>query len=123
PASMVFAPDPPKKWPRSDVPGFTLPNGARIVEIRGWLRAVDDGPNGTDPDWHLHIEPDPAWLDEIGVNWTTFFKVGDILMMGLDPLTDDSDQHARVATPTMHLEVNGWQQDQHPGIAPPADWT
>jgi PASTA domain len=123
PASMVFAPDPPAKWPRRDVPGFTLPNGARIVEVRGWLRAVDDGPNGSDPDWHLQIEPDPEWLDGIGVNWTTFFKVGDILMMGLDPLTDDADQHARVATPTLHLEVNGWQQDKHVGEAPPADWT
>jgi hypothetical protein len=123
---MVFAPDPPKRWPRNDVPGFTLPNGARIVEVHGWLRAVSGEANANEPvnpDWNLQIEPDPAWLDEIGVNWTTFFKVGDILMMGLDPLTDDADQHARVATPTLHLEVNGWQQDKHPGIAPPANWT
>jgi hypothetical protein len=105
---------------------ITAPNGARIVEVRGWLRAVSGKANANEPvnpDWNLQIEPDPEWLDEIGVNWTTFFKVGDILMMGLDPLTDDSDQHARVATPTLHLEVNGWQQDKHPGEAPPADWT
>lgn len=35
PCSAVFPPANPKFWARTDVPGFSLPNGARIVELRG----------------------------------------------------------------------------------------
>jgi hypothetical protein len=122
PSSVVFAPDNPKHWARTDVPGVTLPNGSHVAEIRGWLRAVSATANGSDPDWSLQIEPDPAWLDAIGVNWATIFKVGDILAMGVNPLTNDADQHARAATPTFHIECNGWQDSKHPGVARPSDW-
>lgn len=148
PASVVFAPNHPKKWARSEIPGYTTPNGSRIVEIRGWLRGVDGGPNPNDPDWHLQLEVDPAWLDHIGADWHTFFKVGDMIQMGLDPLVDAKDpsiaDHTKwAATPSLHVEVNGWDRTYkqagaggHPGteanngypnyvssVAPPKDWT
>ena len=63
-----------------------------------------------------------AWAIGCGANWQTIFKVGDILAMGIDPLTDDADQHARAATPPFHLECNGWEYAKHPGVARPADW-
>jgi hypothetical protein len=137
PSSMVFPPTiadgwaPPraKWWPRGDVPGITLPNGARVVEIHGWVVGVEEAPNDVDPDWHLDIEPDPAWLDAIGVDWPTIFRLGDILAMGINPQTND--RFSWVTTPVFHVELNGWPENPsaHPGdhwtkgAHRPADWT
>jgi len=121
PSSVVWPPNPPERWARNDVPGISLPNGSRLVELRGWLVGVDNVANATDPDWHLQLEPDPNWLDQIGVDWATFFKVGDILNMGRSVVSDPQDYQARAATPTIHIEVNGWDPTKHTG-AQPRDW-
>jgi hypothetical protein len=123
PSSAVFPPDRFRHWPRHDVPGVTLPNGSRVVELRGWLRGeMPTNANAADPDWPLQLEPDPAWLDAIGVDWGAIFKVGYILAMGINVLTDPAKPHAHAATPTLHIECDGWQDDKHPGVARPGDW-
>jgi hypothetical protein len=122
PSSVVWPPNPPHRWARNDVPGISLSNGSRLVELRGWLIGVDDAVNTDDPDWRLQLEPDPRWLDQIGVDWHTFYKVGDILAMG-KCVSDPDDYQARAAIPTIHLEVNGWDPAKHAGAQPPKDWT
>jgi hypothetical protein len=102
--------------------------GARIVELRGWLRVVGQTPTG-DPDWHLDLEVDADWLQKIGADLTTFFKVGDLIRDGhVDPLyeSDPPEQpttpHWAVAvTPVLKAELNAWNSTQN--IPRPADWS
>lgn len=143
PASMVFAPplagvpgtnnvwDPPTnvKWyPRQEVPGVTLPNGSHLVELRGWVYSIDG--QGGDPDWHMSVDLDPAYLDSIGIDWPTFFKVGDILNNGA---TDEGIQpvptsHISFASrPMLKIELDGWPNPNGGGNFPdaehkPTDW-
>lgn len=139
--SFLFPPglgnwwDPPQaKWfPRLEVPGLTLPNGARVTEMRGWLIEVDHNPNDPcgEADWHLWLEPDPVWLDRIGVDWTTFVKVGDILDRPdnntLPPIVASPDFTSCAAVPHIKMEVCGWPTKNWPtvtqGKPAPADWT
>ena len=147
PPSVVFPPDNYSKWPRPEVPGYSLPNGSHVTELRGWLRHVDGrDANPDDPDWHIDLEVDPAWLDHLGANWQTFFKVGDILKSGFDapqPISDPPDFTGVASTPVIHVEFNGWDvtysqpydkdgqnltvsSRQHrytSSVAAPADWT
>jgi hypothetical protein len=55
------------------------------------------------------------------VDWHSFYKVGDILAMGLC-VSNPDDFQARAATPTIHLEVNGWDPAKQTGMLP-KDWT
>jgi len=125
PSSMVFGPNqdgsaPGTRWPRTEIPGLFLPNGVQVVELRGWLRDAKPTGNNDDPDWALQIEVDPDWLDQLGVDPGMFVKVGDILAMGGDPQGPHS---AYVATPTLHIEVNGWRDAKQLGRTKPHDWT
>jgi hypothetical protein len=146
PSSAVFPPqraeywDPAqgtaKWWPRADTPALPLRNGATVIELRGWLTdAPDSGPNGKDPDWHAALELDPAWLDHLGVDWHSFYKLGDILGQGapiskLDPPAG-STGGALLAQPVIHIELNGFPTTvksdyDWPGAydqACPRDWT
>jgi hypothetical protein len=86
--------------------------------------------NAIDPDWHFFFEPDPYWLEQLGIDWTTFFKVGDILNNGINPLTLNAFD-AYVATPAIQVELNGFPDDtvnynkyDWPGATHrPADWS
>lgn len=131
--ALYWDTDPAKWWPRLDVPGITLLNGARVTEIRGWLvyvaPAVND-PCGQDC-WHLWILPDPVWLERIGVDWATFVKLGDLFNRSdagtPPPLPGSSpDQTAYVAVPVIELEPTGWPTTNWPytaSTAHPNDWT
>lgn len=137
--SFLFPPklaslwEPPQaKWfPRPEVPGLTLPNGARVTEIRGWLISVDNNVNDPchEADWHLYLEPDPVWLDRINADWATFVKVGDILNRpsSLPPIVVSPDTTSCAAVPCIEIEVCGWPSTNWPivtlGKPPPADWT
>jgi len=136
PSSMVYnanggvSGSPPRgKWfTRAEVPGVMLPNGNRVVEVRGWVQWIGTGPSGADPDWDFYLEPDPRWLDQMGVNWESFVKVGDCL----NPppalvLTGSNDYHAWAGTPHIEFEVCGFPADRttfnFPWVAqPPHDW-
>ncbi len=132
PSSMVYdaarsiqGSPPLGKWfPRSEVPGVTLPNGNRVVEIRGWLYSIDSGANGTDPDWGLGLEPDPRSLDSLGVDWTSFIKIGDLLN-GPYPkqLTSADDIRAWAGIPHVQMEVCGFPPSNFPWVTLlPTDW-
>jgi len=99
PPSMVFPPsrangwmtvrgaNTAKWWPRRITSAVSLPNGVSLVTLRGWLVSPPDphpgGDNNTsDPDVGFAFEPDPAWLDQMGVDWRSVFLVGDILSTG-----------------------------------------
>jgi hypothetical protein len=124
PPSMVIGPNqngskPGTRWARTEVPGVLLPNGVNVVELYGWLREASQTGNQQDPDWHFGIEPDPAWLEHLGVDLTTFIKVGDILHMGVDRV---GDWTAVAATPVMHIELDGWRDSVQVGRTKPQDW-
>ncbi len=129
-ASLIFPPQGENAWgtpktkffPRLEVPGLTLPTGAHVTEIRGWLFGIT--PNGTE-DWHLDIEPDPEWLDRIGVDWTTFVRVCDILDRGDTaplPFPDPNELRGCAAIPRIHLEVVPTPSVMWPNAVPPTDW-
>jgi hypothetical protein len=125
PPSMVIAPNQigataGTRWARTEVPGVMLPNGVQVVELYGWLRSAEQLGNTVDPDWHFGVEPDPEWLERLGVDLTTFVKVGDILMMGADRVGDHT---AVSATPILHVEVDGWRDSAQVGRTKPRDWT
>lgn len=111
--SLVFPPQGLSNWgtsqtklfPRLEVPGLTLPTGAHVTEIRGWV--FGSAPNGAE-DWHLDIELDPEWLDKIGADWTTFVRVGDVLSRGDTApaiFPDPTDSYGCAAIPRIHCEV------------------
>ena len=125
----MFAPDRARWFPRTEIPGTTRPNGAHIVEIRGWLTdlGVDENKNprnpyeDSDPDWHWRLEPDPGWLVQQGVDLGIFVNVGNILF---------GDQQGTptlwmaASTPIVAIELNGYRAlPDHFGKPPPADWT
>jgi hypothetical protein len=126
-----WAPPHAKWFPRLEVPGLTLPNGAHVAEIRGWLRMVF--PTVNDPcgqaDWHLWLEPDPLWMKRIGADLSTFIKVGDIFNRpddgSLPPVVSSPDSTSFAAVPGFELEYCGWPTNnwKYTLTTPrPADW-
>jgi hypothetical protein len=107
PSSMVFGPDgdcspPGTRYPRSELPGVTLPNGCRVVELHGWLHPHDIAPGG-DPDLSYGFTPDVTYLEARGVDFATFVTVGDIIVNA------KASNHAKAAAfdPQIKIEVNG----------------
>jgi hypothetical protein len=123
---MVFLQDHPNHWPRTEIPGITLPNGNHVVELRGWLSSIDSASNPADPDWHFALEVDPDWLTEQGIDPGLFVKVGDILGFGkyLGPDPNNMNYSAFVSRPALHMELNGWSIYDGDQVRPgkPADW-
>lgn len=122
PPSMVFAMNKHKVsgepssltkwWARTELPGITLPNGNRIVAVRGVFTNWSNVVNPVDPDISWTLIPAASNLDASGVDPSRFFKVGDILHSDSSPFWNgtpaDPDRHAWVATPVFHLEISGW---------------
>ena len=117
PGSMIFGPNgdgsaPGIRWPRSEAPGFSLPNSNQAVELRGWLTGAPGGLNASDPDYHYGLIVDADWLIAQGFDLRTFVLVGDIVgnAWGAD------DAHNAVYQPSLKIEINGlpmdlgWQQ-------------
>jgi hypothetical protein len=139
PAKAIWwAPPLAKWWPRLDVPGLSLPNGAHVTELRGWIAATAQNPNDPagEDDWHQYLEVDPAWLDRIGIDWGTFVKVGDIFERpgnggntppnALPYLTISPNKAAFASVPVMTMEYCGWPTHNWPftlTTPAPADWT
>ena len=128
PGSMMFGPNgdgsaPGIRWPRSEAPGFPLPNTNQVVELRGWLTGVPGELNASDPDYHYGLIVDADWLITHGFDLRTFVLVGDIVgrAWGAD------DAHNAVYEPGLGIEINGlpmdlgWQQSSRV-LAWPADW-
>jgi hypothetical protein len=124
PPSKIFPPD-SNKWYALNVAG-TMPveanNGVFLarIEIRGWIRAISGTCNAADPDWHLDVEPDPQWLDTLGLSLDTLFRAGSIIA-SFDTSTGKPATWRNVITqPIIHVELNGWPSSR--GASPSSDW-
>lgn len=124
---------------------WTTIKGKRVylIELRGWLtpvngirqppaplgEAVDKQCNPDDPDWHYNLEIDPRWADNAGINLSGLLRVTNMInwVHDRDPPHFEGI-HIRnrlnqiVGTPLVHVELNGWDPQKHPGEKPPADW-
>ena len=81
PPSSVFVPNGEKLYPLAVQGTREVQAGGkeiRIVEIRGWLRAVDPTCYAKDPAWYYLLEPDPSWMDSVGMSLADMLKVGNI---------------------------------------------
>jgi len=73
-----------------------------------------------DPDWHYDLEPDPDWLDHLGLKLTDLVTAGNILNFTPVPKTW---RNIVVTEPRVHVELNGWRPSDYGGVASPApDW-
>lgn len=123
PPSSVFLPHDGKLYPlavQGTTPVSVRGHDIRIVELRGWLRAVDPMCNSWDPAWYYLLEPDPAWTDAIGISLGDILKVGNIVALG------DSREGVfpyRIASrPLIRIEFWGWPE-QRWMRPPPRDWS
>ena len=116
PPSLVFPPDNQGGKFFLDVPGSiklqTQYKEIRIVEIRGWLRLIEKGCNGTDPDWHYSLDIDPEWADSKGIDLNQILKVGNIIkcdLLSAKTIKRIPSAYAILALPSIHVELNGWR--------------
>jgi hypothetical protein len=99
--------------------------GAQIVELRGWLRAVDRVPNlADDPaDWHYDLELDPDWAARLGIDLNQLMRPGSILLhnrsdgdsfgqirnVGAFPRDPDN---VAISPALVHVELMSWRPGQ-----------
>ena len=90
-------------------------NPVNLVELRGWLRAVDVAPNNANDggwrDWSYHLELDPEWLDAMGIDIMQVYKVGNIDL--------DTNSHSTEGL-VIKVELNGWDMNG-PNAVPAGD--
>lgn len=110
----------------------------QLIELRGWLRAVDSSCNPSDPDWHYMLELDPEWTNSLGINLNDLIKAGNYLDGGY--ITEDMRKTIRindwftydnysfqesepivVSRPIVKIELNGIFAEA--GTVLPSDWT
>lgn len=128
PGSLVYPPDGSKWHARTDIPGTRLRSGGkevRVVELRGWLRALAAGAKTSEDRWYdtaYDIEIDPASADEAGIDMGLLLLPGEIVYNNLD--TDPwSNYYRAVAPPIIHVELNAWAPGKVvPPAAAPPDW-
>ena len=92
-----------------------------IVELRGWLTEVSDHCNGSDPDWHYHVELDVEWMRSNGYDPSLYLRPGDVLGYA-DEVAEAARRRARTAN--IEIELDAWPRtDATRGFPPqPADW-
>jgi hypothetical protein len=130
PPSSVFPPSAPgsgDKWQYLVVRGTQTKtvNGAAVelIELRGWLRELNTGCYHDDPDWHYEFEPDPDWLDQLGLKLTDIIRPGNILNIKTHATPDPQTWRNLLTVPLIHVELNGWRPSDYSGVASPApDW-
>jgi hypothetical protein len=122
PPSSVFVPNGEKLYPLA-VPGTREVHAGgraiRIVEIRGWLRAVDPTCYAKDPAWYYLLEPDPSWMDSVGMSLADILRIGNIA--GLIDRPDEESIYKIVGVPLIRIEFGGWDPHKRNG-PPPRDW-
>jgi hypothetical protein len=122
PPSSVFVPNGEKLYPLA-VPGTREVHAhgqtIRIVEMRGWLRAVDPTCYAKDPAWYYLLEPDPSWMDTVGMSLGDMTKVGNIT--GLIDQPEEQSVYRIVGRPLVRIELGGWDPSKHNG-SPPSGW-
>lgn len=106
---------------RLAVPGSVVnAKGARIVELRGWIRAMECCPNLKERpnpvDWSFDLELDPAWTDRLD-RLRRPRQQPDVLNMLMRPgsilrLPVESHYRAAVSQPILHVEMMSWQHGQ-----------
>jgi hypothetical protein len=97
------------------------PRNLQIVELRGWIHAIDTGCNPSDPDWHYALEVDSAWAVSQGIDLNQLFRVGNVYNTPFLPSNTGALERL-VATPMIDVELWGWKPGDHPTQKPPADW-
>lgn len=125
PGCLVFPPENHKYYALTNVASTTrvVSRGGeiRIIELRGWLRHVDDKCNASDPDFHYDLEVDAVWAESRGIDLNQIIKVGNIL---ISPYDYGREPKAVICTPLIHVELNGWGFGSTlPGALKPTDWT
>jgi hypothetical protein len=123
PPSSVFVPNAEKLYPLAVRGTREVQAGGkeiRIVEIRGWLRAVDPTCYAKDPAWYYLLEPDPSWMDSVGMSLADMLKVGNIT--GLIDQPGEQSIYEIVGVPLIRIEFGGWDPRKRNG-PPPRDWS
>jgi hypothetical protein len=119
--SSVIVPD-GKKLHSLAVPGShqVLRRGqaTHLVEVRGWLRAVDPSCKAKDPAWYYLLEPDPEWADSVGISLADILRVGNIT--GLERQTEGGSVYQIVAPPLIRMEFGGWDSRKRDAPPPPS---
>jgi hypothetical protein len=117
---LLYPPDGVKWVARTGLSGTTAataPNGrsVSIFEVRGWLRNVETSCNFDNSfDWRYDLEPDPEWLDWLGLPLETFLLAGDVLRWRDDEKSAAqaeivaSSGRARYSEASLHIELDGW---------------
>lgn len=120
--SSTFVPNGEKLYPLA-VPGTREVHAGgraiRIAEVRGWLRAVEPTCYAKDPAWYYLLEPDPAWMDSVGMSLADILRVGNIT--GLVDRPDERSIYENVGVPLIRIEFGGWDPRKRNG-PPPGDW-
>lgn len=109
------------------VPGSWRRGSTVLVELRGWLRDISEGPNTSefpDPvDFSYGLELDPRWCDRLGVNLNTIVRVGGVISTYAHLLEESSPDHhvpptwpelekAAFAPPHVKIEIMSWRDGQ-----------
>jgi len=122
PPSSVFLPNEEKLYPL-EVPGTRTVNVAdthvQLVELRGWLRAVDRVCKASDPAWYYLLEADLSWSDAAGLRASDLLRVGNIAALG--DLRQGPSPWQIESRPLIRIEFGGWdaRKLRNP---PPDDW-
>jgi hypothetical protein len=122
PPSSVFLPN-EEKLHALDVGGTRAVSvgdrQVRLVELRGWLRAVDPVCKASDPAWYYLLEPDLEWSEASGLRPSDILRVGNIVALG-DSRAGASPWRIE-SRPLIRIEFGGWDEAKL-GIPPPDDW-
>jgi hypothetical protein len=104
------------------IPGtIASPEGASIIELRGWITGLKDFEAGVHQDnyhgtqiydWGYDVELDPVWIDQIGSDLNQLMRVGSILR-AMDP-TFSSDHFTSVSRPIIHVEPMSSPRNDQP---------
>jgi hypothetical protein len=125
PPSLMYPPDGAGRHFPVDLPTakhiVSAGKQVRLVELRGWLRTVDDACNGSDPDWNYHLEIDPEWSDSVGVDLHQVIRMGNILQQGMP--ANYGRKEAVISVPTINCELDAWPNKWHLDKQLPEDWT